>query len=168
MMHYRIRPALSIALILFAALSLAGCSSGSLRKTDQPPSSPEKQPGIPRLGMLEAIMQMMSVPYRPEGSDLRGFDCSGFTSKIYGDVVHMLLPHSAAKQYALGREVGQDKLDFGDLVFFQLEGEGPTHVGIYVGDGLFAHASVSRGVTISLLSAEYYHNRLYGIRRIVE
>jgi cell wall-associated NlpC family hydrolase len=118
--------------------------------------------------MLEAIMQTMSIPYLPQGSDQRGFDCSGFTSKIFGDVLHRLLPHSAAGQYALGNPVSQDSIRFGDLVFFEMEDNEPSHVGIYVGDGLFAHASLSRGVTISLLGSDYYHKRLYGIRRIVE
>jgi cell wall-associated NlpC family hydrolase len=154
--------------ILLITLGVISCSSGPVTKEERNPATRAERSAIPRHTMLEAIMQMMSVPYLIEGSDERGFDCSGFTSKIFSDVLHLLLPHSAAGQYALGTAIDLDNIRFGDLIFFQMEGDCPSHVGIYVGDGLFAHASVSHGVTISLFESKYYHERLYGIRRITD
>jgi lipoprotein Spr len=159
-------PLLQIAMLVLVAIGFVSCSSGQARREEQIPAQRAGQSALPRHEMLEAIMQVMSVPYLVEGSDQRGFDCSGFTSKVFGDVLHLLLPHSTVGQYALGKAVDQDNIRFGDLIFFQMEESGPSHVGIYVGDGLFAHASVSHGVTISLLTSEYYRQRLYGIRRI--
>ena len=127
----------------------------------------ENNPGIDRHGMLQIIMGLMSTPYELQGVDSSGIDCSGFTQKIYADAVHTSLPHSSRQQYELGYEVANREVKFGDLVFFQLEEPGPSHVGIYIGDGLFAHASVSRGVTISLFESSFYQERYLGARRIV-
>jgi cell wall-associated NlpC family hydrolase len=67
----------------------------------------------------------------------------------------------------MGVEVERDSLQFGDLVFFNTTGRAPSHVGIYIEDYLFAHASVSSGVTISSLESTYYKGRYVGARRIV-
>jgi lipoprotein Spr len=108
-------------------------------------------------------MALMGTPY-----NRGGIDCSGFTAEIYGEVLGLVLPRSSQEQYHLGRSVERDDLRFGDLVFFSTTGEGPTHVGIFVGDGLFAHSSLGLGVTISILESEYYRRRYFGARRIVE
>jgi len=128
----------------------------------------ESNPTIDRHGMLEAIMLLMDAPYAYNGSDSSGFDCSGFTSKIFADVLATTLPHSCRTQFALGHAVDRKNLSFGDLVFFDTGNESPSHVGIYVDDGLFAHASISNGVTLSLLADSYYATRFVGARRIVE
>lgn len=113
-------------------------------------------------------MLLMRTPYAVNGTDSTGFDCSGFTSKVYRDVLGLQLPRSCREQFDVGLSVEREELQFGDLVFFRMEGEKPSHVGIYVGDGLFAHASLSIGVTISMLESEYYKRRYVGARRIVE
>jgi len=110
----------------------------------------------------------MGIPYVYDGSDSTGFDCSGFTSRMYSDVLGRSIPHSTVDQYALGSPVEKNTLRFGDLVFFAIDSDAPSHVGIYVGDGLFAHASVSLGVTISLLDSNYYKKRYCGARRIIQ
>jgi len=155
-------------LAALAAFLFAACSSAPVRNDAREPGAVSEYRPPARHRMLEAILTSVAVPYRPAGDDETGFDCSGFTRKIFADVLHVVLPRSAAEQYAFGRDVKPDRMEFGDLVFFQTEGNGPSHVGIYIGDGLFAHASVSRGVTISLLGAAYYRQRLYGVRRVVD
>ncbi len=117
--------------------------------------------------MLVAIMALMSTPYVHYGLDSTGIDCSGFTGRIYERITHRRLPRSAHEQFEIGREVTGSEIKFGDLVFFHLDEPGPSHVGIYVGDGLFAHASVSRGVTVSLLGSAYYREHYVGARRVV-
>ncbi len=87
---------------------------------------------------------------------------------VYKNSIGKLLPRSSAEQYKIGIPVQTEDLKFGDLVFFNTTGETASHVGIYLGDDLFAHASVSLGVTISSLESYYFKQRYNGARRIVE
>jgi len=128
----------------------------------------ETNPSLNRHEMLATIMSFMGVRYRKRGNDANGFDCSGYTLKIFRSALNVELPRSAREQYKVGETVAKDSLMFGDLVFFRQRRSGPAHVGIYVGDGLFAHASTSIGVTISLMDSKYYKRRYVGARRIVE
>ncbi len=123
---------------------------------------------IKEKGILRTIMGFMGVRYRKNGEDSSGFDCSGFTSRIFYETCRILMPHSSQSQYEFGKHIDRENLRFGDLVFFALRGSFPSHVGIYIGDGLFAHASIKRGVTVSLLDSEYYARRFFGACRILE
>ena len=100
------------------------------------------------------------------GSGARGFDCSGFTSYIYRQY-GIRLPHNSAAQYRVGKPVSRNELRSGDLVFFRTRGRRISHVGIYIGNGKFVHASSARGrVRIDTLTSGYYHQRYVGARRI--
>jgi cell wall-associated NlpC family hydrolase len=132
-----------------------------------PDLSRENNPAIDRHKVLNNIMEMMGVPYTEGGADSEGIDCSGFTATVYRDAIGREIPRSCREQYAAGVPVPRGKLRFGDLVFFNIDGRPLSHVGIYVGDGLFAHASVSRGITVSLLEEEYYARSYAGARRVV-
>ncbi len=118
--------------------------------------------------MMREISKYMGVPYVSGGASSQGMDCSGYTMMVYKNAMNIELPRSSAEQYKMGRAVGQSELKFGDLVFFNTTGEPASHVGIYIGDDLFAHASVSLGVTISSLQSSYYSKRYTGARRIIE
>jgi hypothetical protein len=128
----------------------------------------EDNPSVDRHKLLSEIMPLMRVPYRKKGIGEKGFDCSGFTMKVFQDGLGYELPRSSKAQFSLGQPVDRDSLKFGDLVFFKTRRSIPSHVGIYVGDGLFAHASLKIGVTISLLDSKYYKKRYVGARRIIE
>jgi len=128
----------------------------------------ENNPTIDRHKMLDNIMRLAGTRYKFNGIDSTGIDCSGYTAKIFLNTLGIELPRSSEEQYSIGVKVERDSLIFGDLVFFAMHGKSPSHVGIYVSDGLFAHASVSIGVTISILESEYYKRRYLGARRIVE
>ncbi|MBI5020683.1 MAG: C40 family peptidase [Ignavibacteriales bacterium] len=128
----------------------------------------EDNPSVDRHKLLSEIMPLMRTPYRKKGIGNKGFDCSGFTKKVYQDGLGYELPRSSKAQFSLGQRVDRDSLKFGDLVFFKTRRTIPSHVGIYVGDGLFAHASLKIGVTISLLDSKYYKKRYVGARRIIE
>ncbi|MFN3689384.1 MAG: NlpC/P60 family protein [Fimbriimonadales bacterium] len=110
----------------------------------------------------------LGARYRYGGSNARGFDCSGFTSYIYRQ--HGIrLPHSASAQYRLGKPVARNELQPGDLVFFRTRGRRVSHVGIYIGNGKFVHASSARGrVRIDTLDSGYYKQRYVGARRITQ
>jgi cell wall-associated NlpC family hydrolase len=107
------------------------------------------------------------TPYRYGAAGRGGFDCSGFTSYIYGRK-GVSLPHSARGQFHSGHEVSRSGLKAGDLVFFHTVTPGISHVGMYVGNGKFVHASSRRsgGVRVDSLSSGYYSSAFRGARRV--
>jgi len=113
-----------------------------------------------------AIAPAIGSPYVAAGNDTSGFDCSGFTSYVF-DKLSIDLPRQSGSQYGMGTAVNRDDLRAGDLVFFNTNGRGISHVGIFVGNGKFAHASSSNGVKINSLSESYYVSRYVGAKRIM-
>jgi peptidoglycan endopeptidase LytF len=107
------------------------------------------------------------TPYRYGGSSRNGFDCSGFTSYLYGRK-GVSLPHSARAQFETGKKVDRAHMKPGDLVFFHTVTSGISHVGMYVGNGNFVHASSRRqgGVRVDSLSEGYYRQAFRGARRV--
>ncbi|MCJ8015181.1 C40 family peptidase [Paenibacillus sp. KQZ6P-2] len=116
--------------------------------------------------MDKVIDDVIGTKYRTGGTTTNGFDCSGFTMYVYKQL-GINLPHQSGSQFSMGTSVSRSDLRAGDLVFFNTSGHGVSHVGIYVGDGKFAHASTSRGVVISSLSDSYYANRYVGAKRVM-
>ena len=101
----------------------------------------------------------IGVPYRSGGTTRLGVDCSGLTSNIYRTVYRKRLERSSDHQRTEDcRKVRKAKLREGDLVFFHngRNKRRATHVGIYLKDGRFIHASTSRGVIVSCLNEPYY------------
>lgn len=124
--------------------------------------------GTPKEKMLMEIIKYLNVPYQYGGNSKSGIDCSAFTQNVYKNTLSVNLFRSAREQYKQGEIISDvDDLQFGDLVFFDTRsGVSPGHVGIYIGDELFAHASSKKGVTISSLNHTYYKDRFMGSRRI--
>ncbi len=123
-------------------------------------------PNASRSRLMSEIMSYIGTPYRIGGDDHSGMDCSGFSMVVFNKVYDVKLPHSALDQSSMGERVPKNDLRPGDLVFFRTVGTRISHVGIYIGDDLFANASVSHGVTISSLDNRYYKRRYAGARRI--
>lgn len=119
---------------------------------------------------VELAMGYLGVPYVYGGSSSRGFDCSGFTMYIYG-LLGYSLPHSATSQWdTVGEYVERADLQPGDLVLFcdpsRSNGKACSHVGIYIGNNEFIHASSSEGVRINSLSESYYNGYYKGAKRV--
>jgi cell wall-associated NlpC family hydrolase len=124
--------------------------------------------GINREAMMVSIIRYLETPYKYGGTKEDGMDCSAFTGLVYGSVLNISLPRTARDQFLVGKKVDKKRLKFGDLVFFKTRRrKNPSHVGIYVGEDLFAHASRGQGITISSLSSQYYSKRYVGARRVV-
>jgi len=112
------------------------------------------------------VDKLIGIDYRYAGSTTNGFDCSGFTSYVFKKF-GVDLPRRSADQATVGEKVAKADLRPGDLVFFNTDGKGISHVGIYMGEGKFAHASSSRGVSISNMDDSYYVNRYVTARRVL-
>ena len=111
-------------------------------------------------------MRYRGVPYAYAGMTSRGMDCSGLVARVL--LNHGIrAPHNAASLYGLGIPVPLEKLRSGDLVFFHTTGRGISHVGIYIGNNEFVHASSGSGVVMtSRLDEGYYQARYVGARRL--
>lgn len=124
-------------------------------------------PSTPKEKMLMEILKYINTPYQFGGNSKNGIDCSAFTQRIYNSCSIKLL-RSAREQYMQGIEItDRDNLKFGDLVFFDTRKTvKPGHVGIYLDDNLFVHASSKNGVIVTPLNSDYYSERFMGARRI--
>lgn len=116
------------------------------------------------------IIKWYDTPYKYGGTSTKGIDCSAFTQNVYKSACNVSLLRSAREQYTQGTVIEDvEDLEPGDLVFFNTRRRvRPGHVGIYIGDRLFAHASTKLGVTVSSLDENYYNSRYMGARRIFD
>jgi len=139
-----------------------------LDKYNLDPDENDFESGTPKEKMLMEIIKYLNVPYLYGGNSKSGIDCSAFTQNIYKKTLSTNLFRTARDQYKQGEVISNmEDLKFGDLVFFDTrEDVRPGHVGIYIGDNLFAHASTKKGVTISSITHSYYKTRFMGGRRI--
>jgi len=121
---------------------------------------------LPSKTLLENVDEWYGVRYRTGGNTKSGVDCSGFTVAVYAAVYGFALPRVSREQYRISRKISTTELQEGDLVFFNTNGSGVSHVGIYLGNNKFIHASVSRGVMVNGLFEPYYSKRFIGAGRI--
>ena len=116
--------------------------------------------------IISSSMNYIGVPYVFGGTSPYGFDCSGYVQYVFAKA-GISIPRTADVQYDFGTPISTTELVPGDLVFFETYTYGASHVGIYLGDGNFIHASSSQGVTINSLSQAYYSSHYIGARRIL-
>lgn len=106
--------------------------------------------------LYSVVEKWLGTPYKYAGKSLNGIDCSGFVNQIYESAYCFLLSGNSADLFKKVTLLPKDKLQEGDLVFFKINRKSISHVGVYLGDNKFAHASRSQGVIISDLDHPYY------------
>ncbi|RPI34670.1 MAG: peptidoglycan endopeptidase [Nitrospiraceae bacterium] len=111
--------------------------------------------------------KLLNIPYKFGGNSFLGIDCSAYVKKVYG-LLGIDLPRTAREQYNEGEAIDKEELSVGDLVFFRTYASFPSHVGIYLGNNLFIHAS-SKGkkVKVDNLDAPYFVKRFIGAKRLL-
>ena len=132
----------------------------------QPADEPVQSPQINESLMARIIDDYLGTPYKKGGTSINGIDCSSLIRNIYYELDGRSLPPDVRRMYRAGREIERPNLVFGDLVFFGFKTRSPSHVGMYIGNGKFVHASESRGVIISSLDEEIYRSNYSGARRL--
>ncbi|NIP30183.1 MAG: LysM peptidoglycan-binding domain-containing protein [Candidatus Dadabacteria bacterium] len=117
--------------------------------------------------IVKVAKRYLGAPYKFGGTSTRtGIDCSAYVKKVYGKF-DVELPRTARDIYKKGRYVRKRDLEEGDLVFFRTYAKFPSHVGIYIGNDKFIHASSAKNqVTITNLNKNYYRKRYIGAKRI--
>ena len=121
---------------------------------------------LPNKILLESVDKWYGVRYRTGGNGMSGIDCSGFTVAVYAAAYGINLPRVSKEQYRISRKISTTELQEGDLLFFDTLGSGVSHVGVYLGNNKFIHATVSKGVMVNGLFEPYYLQRFIGAGRI--
>lgn len=116
--------------------------------------------------LREATDDWLGIPYRYGGTTRSGIDCSAFVQSYMDDVLGLELPRTTATQVLEGTEIDKEDLRPGDLVFFLRRRT--RHVGVYLGDSEFIHASSSNGVIVSRLDEGYYQRHYWTARRVLD
>jgi lipoprotein Spr len=106
--------------------------------------------------LYQFVYEWIGTPYRLGGKTKKGIDCSHFAYEVYDKVFNTTLGYNSRNIYTQVDPVKKSDLKAGDLVFFKIRSRNITHVGVYLGDDKFAHASSSRGVMISSLNEAYW------------
>lgn len=149
-------------------------------------ASPEKELNLEQLQFKYAILLDVPVEnmldfrfiqfmenwygtrYRMGGSDKAGIDCSAFVQTYMSTLYNITLPRTAKEQYMVSGHIVKRQLKEGDLVFFKTNRKKAiSHVGVYLGNNKFVHASTSNGVAISDLGEAYYTNTYAGAGRVI-
>ena len=116
---------------------------------------------INNLLLYRFIDSWTGTPYLYGGKTRNGIDCSGFTETLYKEVYNKVLKGSSQDLFLLVKPIAKEKLREGDLVFFKIESDKISHVGIFLMNNKFVHATVHRGVMISDLGEAYYTKYFY-------
>jgi len=146
---------------------LTGCASSS---PDKAGTSVQRAEQPQRNDIALFAMGLLDTRYRWGGrGPATGFDCSGLVSHVFLEAAGLRVQGSSAELGQKARPIATEQLLPGDLVFFNTLGAHHSHVGVYVGDGRFVHASNPRtGVRIDQLSNRYYAQRFEGAGSLLD
>lgn len=155
----------TVALLFVLTLSCKGNKSKDTGKLSQADVELKKkyatqlgveEKSITNLKLYRFVDEWYGVPYKYGGKNKSGVDCSGFASALLRDVYAISLAGSAQTMYESCDHVAEKNLQEGDLIFFKINSKNVSHVGVYLQNRRFVHASTKRGITINNLDEAYY------------
>lgn len=123
---------------------------------------------VDRDAVMIRIIELINTPYLWGGTTTNGIDCSAFVQRVMKYALGIDLPRTSIMQSSVGDPVDRENLQFGDLIFFNTIGSRISHVGIYLGESVFAHSSSSGGVKTSSLNEDYYNAKYVTARRVIK
>lgn len=155
---------------LSASMLLFACSSSYPGKKEDYAINYKGQIHDPIMAIAllsEQQYEWAGTPYILGGQSRRGVDCSGFVQKTFFDRFNIVLPRTTVDQAKYGKLVRKEDIQTGDLIFFKT-GRGPNgyHVGIYVKEDKFLHASTKGGVIYSSMNSAFWTKTFWQVRRI--
>ena len=116
--------------------------------------------------LRKEVNNWLGTPYKYGGTSKKGVDCSGLVNAIYTAVYEIKLPRTSKEMYNSSKHIKMKDLREGDLIFFNYEGKGVSHVGIYLNDNKYVHASSKKGVVISDITDSYVKKKIVGAGRV--
>ncbi|APP04495.1 MULTISPECIES: NlpC/P60 family protein [Vibrio] len=150
---------------LIISVLLSACSSGPDPETQVNASLPVNQLLSGNQDLYQFYNEWEGTPYRLGGTKKSGIDCSAFVQKAFVEAYKMSLPRTTRQQSKQGVEMSWSDAQQGDLVFFKTK-RSTYHVGIYLGNKQFMHASTSKGVIISRIDNPYWASKFWQVRRV--
>ncbi|GAK20238.1 LOW QUALITY PROTEIN: cell wall-associated hydrolase [Vibrio sp. JCM 19052] len=150
---------------LIISTLLSACSSGPDPETQVNASLPVNQLLSDNQDLFQFFNEWEGTPYRLGGTKNSGIDCSAFVQKAFVEAYQMSLPRTTRQQSKQGVEMSWSDAQQGDLVFFKTR-RSTYHVGIYLGNKQFMHASTSKGVIISRIDNPYWASKFWQVRRV--
>lgn len=144
----------------FALIAMSAVARVATATTPLPPEALASE-------LVVRSLSLVDTPYRYGGRTPAGFDCSGFVGYVFAESGGGSLPRRTEEIWRIGDRVARSELAVGDLVFFNTLGRRFSHVGIYIGDGVFVHAPARGGrVRAERLTDAYWEARYNGARRM--
>ena len=127
----------------------------------------EQKLGIPlpsgiNQNYIANIADWVGAPYKYGGNTTKGTDCSGFVQSVYLKTFNLIVDHNSLTLFKKARSIKMGDLKEGDLLFFKIDGNKVSHVGMFITGDYFIHASTKRGVVVSRKTESYYQNAFAG------
>jgi len=168
-MQGQIRPSLFtqslICIVCCVSIATLACKASA---TESPIDSTSCSIRFSEQRFEDEVKEYLGTPYRKGGISKKGMDCSGFARMVYDRLLGLDLPHSSGDQFHSSelQKIDRHELQTGDLVFFaNKKKKRINHVGVYLSDGQFIHASSSEGIIVSSLNDKYWKKRFVGSKR---
>ena len=121
---------------------------------------------LSNVGLLKMIDEWWGTRYCMGGTSKECIDCSAFVQVLMSGTYNVSVPRTAQEQYNTGNKIGMEELQEGDLVFFHTSGRTISHVGVYMLNNKFVHASTSGGVMFNDLNDNYWREKFRGATRV--
>ena len=151
----------NLAVFFFVVITLASCSSKKHAiSTTKAARAAEAMANLKSKDLYRFITAWTGAPYKIGGMDKKGIDCSGFALILERDIYGLTLPRRSRDQAETIRKKDKNNLKEGDLIFFSFGGNEVEHVGVYLNNDFFVHASTSRGVVVDDLNLPIYQRAI--------
>ncbi|MBC7418294.1 MAG: C40 family peptidase [Pedobacter sp.] len=147
-----------VGIILF--LSSCGTRKYTVKPAERAAGAADAMANLQSKNLYRFITDWAGVRYKFGGLDKSGIDCSGFALLLEKQIYDVDLPRISRDQASAARKKNPDRLEEGDLIFFAFGGGQVDHVGVYLNNGYFVHASTTRGVIVDDLNLPVYQNAM--------
>lgn len=149
-----------VAVILLLFLSSCGSRKYVVKPENKASKAADAMAALKSKDLYRFITDWTGVKYRLGGLDKKGIDCSGFALLLERDIYGRSLPRRSRDQAEAVKKKTQNNLEEGDLIFFSFGGTEVDHVGVYLNNNFFVHASTTRGVVVDDLNLPVYQNAI--------